>query len=248
MSREGKRGLLLEDLTWMQAESVLDAAAVVVIPIGAAAKEHGPHLKLKTDWILCEYLKMQVLERCEVIVAPTLAYYYYPAFLEYPGSVSLRLKTARDFTIEVSRSLAHYGPRRFYALNTGISTIRALKSAALSLAKDHILLRYTDLSRATSAVIAEVSKQEGGTHADEIETSLLLCIDPSSVDMTKASKDYHPGSGPLTREPRGRGAYSPTGIYGDATLATAEKGRKVLDALLEAIVRDIEDVRSSPIP
>ncbi len=243
-----KRGLLLEDLTWVQAESLLSEAAVVVIPIGAAAKEHGPHLKLKTDWILAEYLKMRILERREVTVAPTLNYHYYPAFLDYPGSISLRLKTARDFTIDVCRSLARHGPRRFYALNTGISTIRALRPAAISLASEHILLGYTDISKAASAVIAEVSQQEGGTHADEIETSMLLCIDPASVQMAKVAKDYHPGPGPLRRERSRKGAYSPTGIYGDATLATAEKGRKVLDSWLETIVREIQDIQRSRVP
>jgi creatinine amidohydrolase len=248
ISDEHNRGILLEDLSWTEAESSLGQGAVVVIPIGAVAKEHGPHLKLKTDWVLAEYLKMRVLELCEVVIAPTLTYYYYPAFLKYPGSVSLRLKTARDFTIDICRSLARHGPRRFYALNTGISTIRALRSAAVSLAKEHILLRYTDISRATSAVVAQVSEQEGGTHADETETSMMLWIDPISVQMAKATKDYHPGPGPLRREPGRRGAYSPTGVYGDATLASPEKGEKIVEALIEAVLSDIEDVRRGRIP
>jgi len=247
MPHEPKRGLLLEDLTWVQAESLLGEATVVVIPIGAAAKEHGPHLSLKTDWILAEYLKMRVLAQCEVIVAPTLTYHYYPAFLDYPGSISLRFKTARDFTIDVCRGLARHGPRRFYALNTGISTILALKSAAINLAGEHILLRYTDISKAAGPAIAEVSEQEGGTHADEIETSMILYIDPRSVQMAKAARDYHPGPGPLRRQPHSKGAYSPTGIYGDATLASREKGEKVVEALIEAILGDIEDLRRSPV-
>src|SRR5262249_54806522 len=73
------RGVLLEDLTWVEAEKVLTRETVVVIPIGAAAKEHGPHLLLKNDWILAEHLKRRVLERCDVVVAPTLAYHFYPA-------------------------------------------------------------------------------------------------------------------------------------------------------------------------
>src|SRR5262249_11103735 len=50
-----QRGVLLEDLTWLQAEKVLKPDTIVVIPIGAASKEHGPHLKLKNDWLMAEY-------------------------------------------------------------------------------------------------------------------------------------------------------------------------------------------------
>ena len=59
---QGRPGVLLEDLTWVEADRVLKRDAVVVIPIGAEAKEHGPHLKLKTDFILAEYLKRKVAE------------------------------------------------------------------------------------------------------------------------------------------------------------------------------------------
>src|SRR5262245_26274296 len=95
------RGTLLEDLTWQEAEKKLTADAVVVIPLGAASKEHGPHLKLKNDLLLAEYFKKRVLEGADVVVAPTLNYHFYPAFVEYPGSTHLRLETARDLTIDV---------------------------------------------------------------------------------------------------------------------------------------------------
>jgi creatinine amidohydrolase len=247
MSNQPEPGILLEDLFWTQAQSLLVEASLVVIPIGAAAKEHGPHLRLKTDWILADYLKMRILERCEVVVAPTLTYHYYPAFVDYPGSTSLRLTTAQNLTIDVCRSLARHGPRRFYALNTGISTIRALERAASNLARHQILLRYTNIPKAASEAIADVTEQEGGTHADEIETSMMLYFDPTSVEMAKVVKDYHPAPGPLRRKRGRRGAYSPTGVYGDATLATAEKGRQVIEVLIEVIIRDIEELRRTRI-
>jgi len=54
-----QKGILLEDLTWQEAETYLRRETVVVIPIGAASKEHGPHLKLKNDWLLAEYFKAE---------------------------------------------------------------------------------------------------------------------------------------------------------------------------------------------
>ena len=240
------KGILLEDLTWIEAEKLLTQNTVVVIPLGAAAKEHGPHLKLKNDWLIAEYLKTRVLEQADVVDAPTINYHFYPAFVEYPGSTSLRLETARDLIVDVVKSLARFGPRRFYILNTGVSTLRALQPAAESLAKEGLILRYTDLLKITGPVEKAIGKQEGGTHADEIETSMMLYMAPSTVDMKKAAKDYHPSTERgLTRNPNGRGVYSATGIYGDATLATKAKGEQITKALVIGILKDIEDLRNS---
>ena len=94
-AQSSSKGVLLEDLTWIEAEQALTPHTVIVIPLGAAAKEHGPHLPLKNDWVLAEYLKQRVREVAAVVVAATIPYSFYPAFLEYPGSISLRLETAR---------------------------------------------------------------------------------------------------------------------------------------------------------
>lgn len=240
------KGILLEDLTWVEAEKVLKPNTIVVIPVGAESKEHGPHLKLKNDFILAEYFKRQVLERADVVIAPTVNYSFYPAFVEYPGSTTLRLETARDMFVDICRVLSKYGPRRFYALNTGVSTLRALKPAADILAADGIRFTYTNILEAGAEAEKQVKKEEGGTHADEIETSMLLYIDPATVDMSKAVKDYHPSAtGGLTRDPNKPGVYSASGIYGDATLATREKGELVTKAVLAAILKDIEALRHS---
>jgi creatinine amidohydrolase len=243
------KGILLEDLAWPEAEKVLTADAIVVIPIGAESKEHGPHLKLKNDWLMAEYLKREVLQRANVVVAPTVNYHFYPAFVEYPGSTTLRLETARDLMVDICRSLARHGPRRFYALNTGVSTLRALRLSAEVLAADGITLRYTDILHVNEAAEKQVQQEEGGTHADEIETSMMLVIAPASVDMKKAVKDYHPSNkGGLSREPNGPGDYSASGVFGDATLATRKKGEILVRGLVDGIVKEIEDFRANRKP
>ena len=236
-------GVLLEDLTWQQAESVLTRRAVVVIPLGAGAKEHGPHLKLSNDFLMAEYLKRRVLDASDVVIAPTVNYSFYPAFLSYPGSTSLNTETARDMIVQICRTLAAYGPRKFYVLNTGISTVIPLRQAAAILETDSITMRFTNLAVLLAAVEKQVSKQEGGTHADEIETSMMLYMAPARVDMRKAVKDYRPSRGRLVRDSTLAGTYSPSGVWGDATLATREKGEKVTEALVAGILRDIQQLR-----
>ena len=248
-STNGRAAVLLETLTWDEAERVLTPDAVVVIPLGAESKEHGRHLQLNNDFLMAEYFKQRVLAASppNVVVAPTINYSFYPAFLEYPGSTSLSMDTARAMITDIIRSLAHYGPRRFYILNTGISTLTPLAQAAADLAKDGILLRHTDLTKEDSA--EKKLRQSGGTHADEIETSMMLYIAPQSVQMKKAARDLNPHQpGGLTRNPKKEGTYSPTGAWGDPTLATREKGQAVVESLLTTILKDIDDLRRASPP
>lgn len=247
-----QKSVELANVTWVEAERLLGGDPVVLIPLGAASKEHGPHLRLDNDFQLAEYFKRRVMAANTVIVAPTITYHYYPSFLEYPGSTHLRQETARDMVVDIVNSLTAYGPKRFYVLNTGVSTLVPLRASAEELAKAGVLMRYTDVLTIATAAEATVKQQPEGTHADEIETSMMLYIAPDRVDMSKAAKDINPragGRGGLTRE-KGRaiGRYSPTGIYGDATLATRDKGRVVVEAMVAGMLLEIEELRKAPLP
>jgi creatinine amidohydrolase len=241
-------GVLLEDLTWVEAEPVLAAGPLVILPLGAAAKEHGPHLRLDNDRRTVEYLAGRLRERLPIVVAPTITYHHYPAFRDYPGSTSLRLETARDLVVDICRSLAPFGPRRFYVLNYGVSTVRALAPAAEILAADGLLLRYTILSQLLGPIEEPLLQQEEGTHADEGETSLMLAIAPERVAMGLAARDIHPGVAPLSRQSGGPGRFSPSGIYGDATLATRAKGEVILPAFLDALAAEIMAMQDAALP
>ena len=104
--------------------------------------------------------------------------------------------------------------------------MRALDPAAALLASEGVLMRYTDLSARLDRAAKGLTEQEGGTHADEVETSMMLYIDPSSVDMTKAVKDYtpSPGGGRLTRQRGGSGTYFADRHLGRSDARDAREG------------------------
>jgi acetamidase/formamidase/creatinine amidohydrolase/Fe(II)-dependent formamide hydrolase-like protein len=242
-------GVRLADLPWTEAEAVLTRDRVVVLPLGAAAKEHGPHLPLRNDEILAEYYARRVVDSRPVALLPTLTYGYYPAFLDYPGSTSVSADTQRDTVVQIVRSIARHGPRRFYVLNTGVSTVKPLKAAAAALEREGVLLRYTDIKLAGRAAEDAVRQQAFGTHADEIETSMVLFMRPSAVRMEKAVADGNKeGAGPLLRRPSGEGVLSPSGVYGDATLASWQKGERVVGGMLDDILKDIDATAEAPLP
>jgi len=241
-----RASILLENLTWQEAEKALRDFDVVLFAVGARSKEHGPHLPLNTDFLMAEYLKDRVGREIPVAILPTLEYGYYPSFLEYPGSISLGAETFKNTIMDICKSMNGYGIRKFYVLNTGISTIPPLREAAAELLKNGIMMQYLDLRETDKKLPPDLIKQAGGTHADEGETSMMLFIAPERVDMTKAVKDYdaRPNRKGLTRNPEGTGVFSPTGIWGDPTLATREKGRIIVEMTVKEIVKQIEDLKA----
>jgi creatinine amidohydrolase len=239
-----KPSVILEGLTWMEAEKALQEYEVVLIALGARTKEHGPHLLLKNDYVMAEYLKERVIKEVPVIVLPTLQYGYYPAFLEYPGSISIQAETFSNVIIDICRSMNGYGIKKFYVLNTGVSTLQPLAQAKEELNTNGIFLNYLNILEVDENLPPGLMKQEGGTHADEGETSMMLYIAPETVDMSSAVKDYdsRPNRRGLTRDHEGEGHFSPTGIWGDPTLATREKGRIIVENTVSAIVKQVREL------
>ncbi len=231
-------GVYLEQLTWIEAEQCLADDPVVAIPLGAAAKEHGPHLPLGNDAIIANWLAEAVRERLPVVVAPLVNASYYPAFVEYPGSISLRAGTARDLIVDTCNSLASFGASRFYVLNTGISTLGPLAAARDALG-DSLRFDFLNLDEALARLPANLCAQTWGSHADEVETSLMLHIAPDVVDFARAVDDGAAGDGLLTRTP-GSGIHSPSGVYGQATLASAAKGEVIARTLLDHVLARVD--------
>jgi creatinine amidohydrolase len=243
-AQKPSKALALENLTWVEAETALKNYEVVLFALGARTKEHGPHLPLNTDYILAEYLKNRILDVVPAAVLPTLEYGYYPSFLEYPGSVSIEAETFKNTIVDICNSMNRYGIRKFYVLNTGISTLRPLKLAQDELKSRGIILWYLDLGEVDRLLPPGLLRQEGGSHADEGETSMMLYIAPDKVKMSKAVKDFdpRPDRKGLTRDPQGQGTYSPTGIWGDPTLATKEKGKIIVETTVRLVVKQINEL------
>lgn len=241
------KGVWLSGLSWPEAKARFDAGTVVLIPVGAAAKEHGHHLPLGTDWILAKGITDGVLAELPVIAAPILGHGYYPAFRHYPGSQHLSPETYGRIIDEVLDGFADQGVRRLVILNTGISTEPVIT----------VCLREFYERRRIRALAANISRlgrrsgvaleQKLGGHADEHETSILLALAPEKVKLDLAREDYGgalalPTSAFYTPTIFDGAAdagldHSATGARGDPSKATAEKGR----ALLTATVKDVVD-------
>ncbi len=256
MARQGpnavapERSTRLAELTWVQAAAALTPQSVVVIPVAPASSEHGPHVQLRADVVLAEYFASRVMDMTPVVVAPALTVHYAPGLSEYPGSTTVSINAARDLLADLVRSLARFGPKRFYIVATGQGAPAALDPAVSLLAPEGLLLRYSKFGAMVDRASRGIRQQPMVGHADEIETSMLLFAAPGLVDMSKAVRDFSPAPafGRLTRRRDGPGIFSESGVWGDATLATKEKGRVIVEAVVPSLLQDVEELRAAELP
>ncbi len=229
-------------MAWPEIEARLGNGATAVLPIGAAAKEHGRHLPLATDYIQAEWLAERLAECRDVVVWPTVSYGFYPAFVDYPGSISLSRETFVAVVEEILAGLVRAGAQRIAVLNTGISTIEPLERAiAASPMVVPVQLVNVYAGPRLARVQAEVEDQPWGGHADEIETSLMLAIAPGQVEMRlaePAQRRY--ARGPLSRSDPEASNYNPSGVDGDPTLASLAKGERLSAALRGDVLAAID--------
>ncbi len=237
-------GRFLEQLTWPEVAAAFKADVPVVIPIGAAAKEHGHHLPMNNDWLLARALAEGVAARLPVLIAPIIPFGYYPVFRAYPGSQHLSAETFVRVLTELLETYLDQGARRLAILNTGVSTEGPIGLATRGiLERRGVTIGSADIRRLGRSA-DHLLRQEFGSHADERETSIMLAVAPQVVRLDLARTDYGregaPGvfATPSTMQSTdpARGDYSVTGAYGDPTLASAEKGRAILAAMLEDLV------------
>ena len=176
-------------LTWDQVGQRLAAGAAAILPIGAGAKQHGLHMPMATDQVFAEYFSRALAGRSDALIWPTLTYGAYPAFVAYAGSVSLSNATFQAVVTEIADSLLGFGARRVLILDTGLSTIAPI-DAAIRASRDPSLIRHLKIFAGSRFLKTthQLKEQPYGTHADEMETSLMLAIAPELVDMARAEQ------------------------------------------------------------
>lgn len=253
----GNTGVYLGEMTWPEAERRFASAPVVILPFGAGAKEHGPHLPMNADAIVMRYLIDRAIEARDVIVAPPVLHGWFPAFRGFPGTEVDDASVFAEYIQAVGMSLVRSGAQRLVLLNTGIDKATGLpisiaaREIRVQTGVPTLVVSWGDLETAASEALQE--QREGG-HSDEIETSINLFLQPDRVSMSLAVEDYgrqprkdYPGYQPgvFSRDPADPN-YSETGLYGDPTLATAEKGKQALEIMTESWLTILAGFAESP--
>ncbi len=245
-------------LSWTDIDSMQDKDNVVIVqPIGAI-EQHGPHLPIVVDAAMSLGVLGKALEKLpSAIPAYALPCLYYGKSNEhcsFPGTITLSATTLLSVITEVAESVYRSGFRKLIFMNSHGGQPQILEIAARDIHE-----KYEDFSvfplftwRVPNIAKDLLTPQEleYGIHAGDGETSIILSLLPDQVKMSQAVKEYPQGlpeESLLSMEGKLPFAWltkelTKSGVIGDATAATKEKGDRLLASISDAWVQVIQDV------
>jgi len=251
-----------EENTGPELASAIATDPVVIVPVGSV-EQHGGHIPVGCDAMAAHLVSLRAAEAAErsprVLVLPPLWYGYSPHHMAFAGTVTLGSETFITVLCDIAESLLRQGVRRVLLLNGHGGNVASIDVAACRVGeKWHGRARvaaatYFHLVAGRTAEFRD-SEPGGMGHAGEFETSLMLAAYPELVRMEQATTHYPETPSTylatdLFAAPRVRAyadfkALSPTGTFGDPSLASRDKGEAILDACVDellAFVRDFAD-------
>jgi creatinine amidohydrolase len=237
----------LDRMTWPEVRAEQEGGRDTVVVAFGATEQHGPHMPLATDALLGDHLARLVAESLDAFLAPTVRLGCSEHHLEFPGTLSLSDVTFHGIVEDLVRSLARGGFARVVLLPTHGGNFGPLAAALERLPAPGIEVRaLTDLGAlfAIAQLGAEehgVPLGEGGVHAGEWETSMLMAIHPELVRGDRGEAGYTGDPQAAIGAIFGEGVHTvaENGVIGDPALASAEHGARYWDKVLEVTLAAI---------
>ncbi|MCX7568654.1 creatininase family protein [Tumebacillus sp. DT12] len=209
----------------------------MVLPIGTI-EAHGPHAPLGTDVLiprkLAEYIESKLMGR--IWTAPEIAYGSTWALQDFPGSIDVPGRVFADYVHAVVSSFARWGVKNVVLLNGHGGNIQPLQEAANRLVDEGLNVWISNYWVDYRDEIKTITPGVG--HGGEDETSLVMTVDRSIVDLSLA-KERHEPEHPAHKYPgMGRTLY-PDGYSGDPASASVEKGERLVELIGERLLAGI---------
>jgi creatinine amidohydrolase/Fe(II)-dependent formamide hydrolase-like protein len=244
---------LLREMSWPEAKKRFKEVDVALLPVGSI-EQHGPHLPLDTDAFDAEYLAVEVAARCsdpKPIVFPLIPYGVSYHHDDFAGTISIRNRTLADMVYEIGMSAAKNGITKLVIINGHAGNDPALHFAAQEISRDGRIFVCVDTGETSDVDIDSMIDTPNDVHAGEIETSTSLAVRPELVRMDKAESSVPQFSSRyLDFSSKRRVSWyaytkrmSKSGVLGDPTKATAEKGRKMWDVMIGHLVAFVENLK-----
>jgi len=246
------------------------ARTIAVLPV-AATEQHGPHLPLSVDTVLADGVVAAALPHLapelSVLVLPTQAVGLSPEHARFPGTLTLKAETIIRLWTDIGESVEAAGIKKLVLFNAHGGQVSVMDIVARDLRARLDMLVFSvswfnlpllDAQGQDLNTQFDATEHRFGIHAGEIETAMMLALNPQRVDMSKA-QNFHSTSQDRAQQfailGNGKSAklgwqmqdYNPHGAVGNAAAASADKGRAVLDAAGRALARMLGEIHELPL-
>ncbi|MDR1993084.1 MAG: creatininase family protein [Nitrososphaerota archaeon] len=239
--------LWLDELSTTEIAKATTQRKVVIFPVGSV-EAHGKHLPLGTDSIQPEYIAQEVARKTGCLVAPPLRYGIINAARNFPGTLTLQFDTLFNFVKDVLLELTRNGFNRIMVLSghAGTSHMVALRLAAQSIVqqngeqegKQHTRIMVLSDYDFASELASELASSKDG-HAGTLETARIMAIRPDLITTEGIPSCYEMPRFEVVLHPE---QYFPSGVHGDPTAATAQKGQKINAYIVEQVVKLVREL------
>jgi creatinine amidohydrolase len=244
----------INGMTWQELSEALKRSDIAILPVGSV-EQHGPHLPLSSDQIVPMEIARRVAKRINALIAPIIPWGDEWAFIfkEWrTGTFHLRPETMINLVEDICNSLIGNGLKKIIIING-----HGGNPPHISLAAEKVVLKTGAKILAVnwwmlhSKVTSEVKESKWEIHAGELETSVVLAARPDLVHMDRAVAEI-PKMPYMTYPDNWSGGdnigylypvgvnVSASGVFGDPSKASKEKGEKIIDAVVENIVTFVE--------
>lgn len=245
--------MFLFKLTWPEVEEYLKRQDIILLPTGST-EQHGRHIAIDNDTFTAFEIAKRVAEKTGVLVALPIPYGNSIHHMNFPGTITLTFDTLVKVYKEVCSSLLKHGFKKIVILNGHGGNTNAIAQAVRELREETGIIIYSimvfPMEKGFGSRSLKVLEQKDGGHACEMETSIALYLG-QRVLMERAERMKRPRE--LTEfDERYMNKVTMAinfdeitvdGNLGDATLSTKEKGRIMVDAVVEEISRFIEELK-----
>lgn len=255
-----ERAFFWGDLTSAEFRALDRERTIAVLPV-AAIEQHGPHLPVLTDTAIADgmigVLRGMLPSELSVLVLPTQSYGKSNEHILSSGTVTLTAQILLEVLTEIGASVARAGLRKLVLMNSHGGNSDVLGIAARELrVRHHMLCVATHWRRfGLPTGMYTAAEDKHGIHAGDIETSLMLHFRPDLVRMAKA-KNFVSSAIAMEREftylrPTGLHGFgwiaqdlNPDGAVGDASIATAERGKQTAEHQAAGFIALLRDMTS----
>ncbi len=254
------------EMSWPECKAAADKGKVAVLPV-ATYEDHGYHLPIDTDVVLCTEICDRAVRRIPetAVLIPPVTHGYSPHHMDFPGTLTIGWDTFVNYVKDICVSLvAHQFTHILIVNGHGSNTALLEMAARLTVLDSNGTVACASVNhwgvRKAKEVGNEVRESAfgGASHAGEYETALYLALRPELVKMDKAVNELSPlppsFQTDLLKGKRTDGSvasYMPywstmteSGVRGKATLATKENGELFLEAAVSGLVELIEEFKT----
>lgn len=216
----------------------------VILPVGAI-EIYGPHMPLGSDSIVAQAIAERVAAKVDAMIGPSLEVGESFSLSLYPGTMYLTPETWSAVIRDYMHSLMQWGFVNFMFINGHAGNVPLIGHICRPLERSsNIKTAQVDWWRFTQEKSVGICENTGWMahgHASECGTSVMLYLHPEYVNRSKAEK-VTPLEGDAFNTYDDFVTYkvfnktTRNGILGDATIASAEKGKAIVEKCVERIV------------